>query len=412
MQRIVIDKPYVPVAPYRRTIWPWLLSKYGPRLLRSKFGVTQVRCEQVERLRESLGAGHGVLLAPNHCRDEDPFVLNALSREAGTPFFIMASWHVFMQSRWQAFLLNRAGAFSIYREGIDRTAVNTAVDILEKAERPLVIFPEGFINRTNDIVNDLLDGTTLIARTAAKRRAKEAGNEGGNGPGKKVVIHPIAIRYHFIGDIQAPANRLLDEIENRLTWAHQRLPLFERIHKVGSALLALKELEYLGEADNGPVAPRLTRLANAILNPLEDKWLQERHDDSVPTRVKRLRTAILPDMTKGDLDEIESQGRWKDLADLYLAQQLYHYPPDYLQDRRSGDRIMETIERLEEDLTDRIRVHGEIHARITVGQAIEVPTERSRGSADPLLGQVRDQLETMLGIKASAGSASEQLASV
>ena len=74
----------------------------------------------------------------------------------------MASWHLFMQTAHRTFFLRRAGAFSIYREGIDRTAVNTAVEIFETAERPLVIFPEGFINRTNDLVNDLLDGTALI----------------------------------------------------------------------------------------------------------------------------------------------------------------------------------------------------------------------------------------------------------
>jgi 1-acyl-sn-glycerol-3-phosphate acyltransferase len=391
MQRIVIDKPYVPVPPYRGKIWPKVLSRYVPRLLRKRFGVTEVQCVNPERLQRSLAAGHGIVLTPNHCRDEDPFVLNMLSRQVRSPFFIMASWHVFMQSRRQAFLLNRAGAFSIYREGIDRTAVNTAVDILEKAERPLVIFPEGFINRTNDILNELLDGTALIARTAAKRRAKDDASQ-------KVVIHPIALRYHFVGDIQSPANRLLDEIEKRLTWTHQRSALFERIHKVGGALLALKELEYLGEAYNGPVAPRLTRLANSILVPLEEKWLKERHEDSVPARVKRLRSAILPDMTRGDLEEIELQRRWKDLADLYLAQQLYHYPPDYLRESTSPDRIMETIERLEEDLTDKITVNGEIHARIMVGEAIEVPVDRPRGSADPLLGKVREQLETMLGI--------------
>ncbi len=392
MQSVVIDKPYVPVPPHHWRIWPAVLSHFTPRLLRKKYGVTKIECVNAERLSNSIKAGHGVLLAPNHCRDEDPFVLSALAKAAGSPFFIMASWHIFMKDRLSAFMLRRAGAFSIYREGIDRTAVNTAIDILESAERPLVIFPEGFINRTNDFVNDLLDGTALIARTAAKRKAKAD-------PNAKVVVHPVAIRYHFIGDIHRSAGKLLDEIEARLTWQKQALPLFDRIHKVGGALVALKELEYLGQAENGEIGPRLNRLANAILSPLEDRWLEKRHDDSVPTRVKRLRSAILPDMTTGTLDEAESQRRWKSLADLYLAQQLYHYPPNYLSPDASPERILETIERLEEDLTDRIRKHGEIHATITVGEAIEVGSDRPRGVADPLLEQIGTQLRTMLGIK-------------
>src|SRR3954462_7776556 len=106
----------------------------------------------------------------------------------------MASWHLFMQARLKRFLLQRAGAFSIYREGIDRAAINSAIEILENAERPLVIFPEGYIARTNDKLNDLMDGVSLIARSAAKKRAKLD-------PPKKVVVHPIALRYKFNGDI-------------------------------------------------------------------------------------------------------------------------------------------------------------------------------------------------------------------
>jgi 1-acyl-sn-glycerol-3-phosphate acyltransferase len=390
MQTIVIDKPYVPVPPHRWRVWPVMLGFYLPRLLRKKYGVTRVDCVHADRLRQSISSGNGVLLTPNHCRDEDPMVLGRLSHAAGSPFFVMASWHLFMKDRMTTFLLRRAGAFSIYREGIDRTAVNTAIDILESAERPLVIFPEGYIARTNDVVHELLDGVSLMARTAAKRRAKKD-------PNAKVLVHPVAIRYRFMGDINAAADKVLDTIEKRLTWSKQNLPLAERIHKVGSALLALKELEHLGQADNGDVPPRLTKLINAILAPLEKEWLDEPHTDSVPTRVKRLRSAILPDMTKGELDEAESQRRWKQLADLYLAQQLDHYPPNYL--NPSADRILETIERLEEDLTDHITVHGEIHATVTVGEAIEVTGERERGAVDPLLIQIREQLESMLEIK-------------
>ncbi len=193
------------------------------------------------------------------------------------------------------------------------------------------------------------------------------------------------------------AEKVLAEIETRLTWAPQKLPLYDRIRKIGGALLALKELEYLGQASNGDVAPRLHNLTDSILAPLENQWLKKNHTDSVPGRVKRLRSAILPDMTKGELDESEKQRRWKHLADVYLAQQLDHYPPNYLDENPSPDRVMETIERLEEDLTDKISVHGEIHATLTVGEAIEVSADRPHGEADPLLSQIRLQLESMLG---------------
>jgi len=347
----------------------------------------------VDRLRQSIRAGHGIVLAPNHCRDEDPMVVGMLGRELHSSLFIMASWHLFMQARIKSFLLRRAGAFSIYREGIDRTAVNTAIEILESAQRPLIICPEGFVSRTNDQLNALLEGTALIARTAAKKRAKLQ-------PPGKVVVHPIALRYRFQGNVESAAARVLDQIETQLTWRPLRhLPLYDRIIKVGTALLTLKELEILGHPQDGDIATRLRHLIDAILSPLENEWLAGQHDGTIHMRGKRLRAAILPDMVKGDIDEPERQRRWKQLADVYLALQLFHYPPDYVKSNSTPERILETIERFEEDLTDKVSVHGPMTATITVGEAIEVsPTREGRGSTDPLLQQIESQLHQMLGL--------------
>jgi 1-acyl-sn-glycerol-3-phosphate acyltransferase len=397
MQNIVIDKPYVPVPPYRGRFWPTMIVRWMPRLLRKSFGITQVECVNVDRLKQAIAAGHGILLTPNHCRDEDPLVLSALSRMAETPFFIMASWHVFMQGKMQAFLLRRAGGFSVYREGIDRGAVSTAIEILENAERPLVIFPEGVVSRTNEKLNPLMDGITMMARQAARKRAKAQ-------PPGKVVIFPIAIRYRFMGDIETAASKVLDEIESRLTWTPSReTALIDRIVKVGTALLTLKELEYLDHPQTGTIGERLQGLIHSILAPLEDEWVKSDHDGTVPMRVKRLRTAILPDLVKGDLDESERQRRWKQLTAVYLAQTLWNFPPDYLRSNPAPQRMLETIERFEEGLTDRVGVHGALHATVTVGQAIEVaPAREGRGTgADPILQNVQEQLESMLGIEAA-----------
>jgi 1-acyl-sn-glycerol-3-phosphate acyltransferase len=404
MQNIVIDKPYVPVPPYSGRIWPAVLARVAPVILARRFGIESVRCERTEALAAAVRDGHAVLIAPNHCRDQDPFVLGRLAQAIGSPVFMMASWHVFMQGRLQAFLLRRAGAFSVYREGIDRTAVNTAIDILSEARRPLVIFPEGHVSRTNDRLNALLDGTGLIARTAARRRAKAD-------PPGKLLVFPVAIRYRFHGDIQKAASSVLDEIETRLTWPPRPdVPLIDRIYRVGEALLTLKELQYLGRPQTGAIAPRLASLMDSILSPLEKEWLPTGDDagasspraidNGVFARVKRLRTAILPDLIKGDIDESERQRRWRQLADLYLIQQLFHYPPDYVQANSTPERILETVERFEEDLTDGVRRHGSISATVTVGDAIEATAAReSRGGPDPLMQQIESELRRRLGIE-------------
>ena len=393
MQRIIIDKPYTPVPPHRGRIWPAVLGMFARRTLRKKFGVNRMDISGLDHLRASLRAGHGILLAPNHCRDEDPITITALCHTAGTPAYSMASAHLFLDGGWKAYLLTRAGAFSVYREGIDRAGIATAIELLAEARRPLVVFPEGFISRTNDRLEPLQEGVTFIAHNAAKKRAKLD-------PPGKVVIHPVAMRYHFLGDCEAAAAAVLEEIEARLTWPPQNSSsTITRIQKAGEALLVLKEMEYLGEPRSGPIHCRLQDLIDAILHPAEEEWTGRRHIDHIYARVRRLRAAILPDMTKGELDETERQHRWKHLADAYLALQLAHYPPDYLGNASNGQRVLETVERLEEDLTDKIRVHGERSVQITIGPPIEVSAEReTRGGDDPLLAEIERQLNGMLGL--------------
>lgn len=393
MTTVVSDKPYVPVPPYHGTLWPRLINLYVPRYLRSRYGLTKVDVAGADKLRASIAAGHGILITPNHCRDEDPLVLSTLTREVSHPFFVVASAHLFMDNPLRAFLLRRAGAFSIYREGMDKQAVQTSIEILETAERPLVIFPEGHISRTNDRLTPLLEGTALIARQAAKKRAKE---------NKKVVVHPVAMRYAFPFDVESAAARMLDEIEKRMTWRPSRgLPLHERFFKVGAGLLALKELEYLGHTQEGTIGQRLGMLIEAILKPLETEWVNGNSEGHPVARVKRLRAAILPDMIKGDLPEEEKARRWRLLEDATLAQQLYHYPPGYITDSSPKGRIIETVERFEEDLTGSITVHGPVEATLTVGDAIEVTTAReSRGEGDPLMTTIESRLRAMLNIPA------------
>jgi hypothetical protein len=197
---------------------------------------------------------------------------------------------------------------------------------------------------------------------------------------------------------------VLSSIEHRLTWQPQHeLSLMDRIAKLGTALLCLKEVEYLGQPQAGTLHERLLRLIDHILVPLEDEWAQRKHDGHVVARVKRLRTAILPDMVAGEINDVERERRWRQLADMYLAQQLSWYPPDYVTSRPSTERLLETVERIDEDVTDEARIHRPLHCVIEVAEAIEVSPERDRGAAtDPLLARAREVIQGMLDRLAEA----------
>ena len=393
MQKVIIEEPYKFVPPGRSDWWPWFVGLVLNRHLRQDHAIHSVECREVQRIRDSFAAGHGVLMTPNHCRLSDPMLLGVLGKHMRRHMHTMASWHLFKQDKFSGFLTRKLGAFSVYREGIDRQAINTAVDVLVAGKRPLVMFPEGAISRHNDQLMPLMDGPSFIARTAAKRREK-------NKSKGSIVVHPIAIRYFFRGDLEATVTPVLEEIETHFSWYPQRdKTIIERLRQIGQALLSLKEVEYLGAARVGEFEERVGDLVAEELAKLEGNWNLKDTGEGVVGRVKNLRSAILPDLLKNNLSPEDRHDRWKQLAACYYVQQISHYPPHYV--RREGpnivEHILETLERFEEDFTDHATTHGPLHAVIQVGEAIPVSSKRPRDkSEDPVMDGIRTQLTTML----------------
>ncbi|MBU6174962.1 MAG: 1-acyl-sn-glycerol-3-phosphate acyltransferase, partial [Planctomycetes bacterium] len=84
MQDIIVEKPYQFIPPHRGTWLPWCILKSGlvKRYLRNYEGVVSYRLHGIDHLKESMRRGHGVLLAPNHCRYADPFLMSYVAEEA------------------------------------------------------------------------------------------------------------------------------------------------------------------------------------------------------------------------------------------------------------------------------------------------------------------------------------------
>jgi hypothetical protein len=161
-------------------------------------------------------------------------------------------------------------------------------------------------------------------------------------------------------------------------------------------LLTLKEIEYLDQPQTGTLHERLQKMIDELLRPLEEEWFGGTQTGGVVPRVRNLRVKMLPDMVAGRITPDERAHRWRQLARIYLAQQLSCYPPDYLR-APTVDRVLETLERFEEDLSDEARVNGPLHVILEVGEAIEVSPERDRKAAvDPLMAEIQHALETMI----------------
>ncbi len=392
MQEIIVEKPYKFVPPHRGNLIPALFQKLRlvDRYLAKYEGVTSHEIRGIDHLKESLRQRRGVLLAPNHCRYADPLAMGWVAREIDSHVYAMASWHLFNESQLKAWAIRMMGGFSVYREGLDRQSLDTAVNILVDAERPLVVFPEGTVFRTNDVLQPLLEGVAFLARTAARKRAKDGTGE--------VVIHPVAIKYLFLGDLQSSVEPVVASIENRLTWeAAKNLPLNVRIGKIAEALLTLKELEHFGSAQHGTIEQRQKGLIDHLLGPLEVHWLGSVQQGNLVPRIKLLRSKMVPHLIGGTLSPDQREQLWRELAAIYLAQQVGSYPSDYISRPTTVTRVLETVERLEEDLTDRCRIHRPIHAVIEIGTAIPIGADKPpKDQEDPIMVQLRTSLQSML----------------
>ena len=157
---------------------------------------------------------------------------------------------------------------------------------MTEAKNPLTVFPEGEIYHMADQVTPLREGAAALAATAAKSLAKSA---------KTVWLWPIGIKYRYVDvDPMPPLLELMELLEARFTWFPRRgRSLVDRIYDYAEAMLALKEIEYLGVPAAGPLRERIACLRMFLLERIEDRLLIKRGIEDVPTRVKELPNALV-----------------------------------------------------------------------------------------------------------------------
>jgi 1-acyl-sn-glycerol-3-phosphate acyltransferase len=390
-------EPYRFVPPCRGTFWfhvaRWLIV---PRLLR-RMQVTRLEFRGVELLRQSLDRQAGILLASNHCRYPDPLVLGRMGWSLRRLFYYLVAYHQFKNNPWEAWWSNRMGGYSVLREGADRQAIRASVEILVRAERPIVVFPEGTWFRQNDRLFPVQEGVSLIARQAAR-----AGD-------RPVVIHPTVIKYWTLKDPGPEVDRRLEKLERRLCWAPQaHLDPVERVEKLSSAFLAVKEVWHLGEPQRGALEDRMGRLIESLIARLEAPILGRVGEGWPLKRVRQLRIPLVRRLQEvgGNLDE-ERRTR-QALDDLMVCECLMGHFPDYLRERPNPERLVEAVQRMEEIFTE----SGEIPvvptgAVVEVGPPLDVRAfaDSRKGAAgeDPLMRQVAASIQGLLDRQVAQG---------
>jgi 1-acyl-sn-glycerol-3-phosphate acyltransferase len=422
-------QPYtVPPKWWEPRLAPWWVK--ATRLwrawrLRRVQRIVEIRAEGWEHVQGPLAEGKGVLITPNHSAHYDAGALYIAADRVGLPLYFMTAWQVFgVSSRFDQWAMQRLGCFSIDREGVDRQAFKQAVRVLQSEPYPLVIFPEGDIYHTSELVTPFREGAAAIALMATRR---------GERP---VVAVPCGIKFRYEDDPTPSLVALARELEERvLLRPAPEQPLPARIHRIAEAVLALKELDYLGETRSGRLRERVPFLTQAVLRDIEARhnapWSGDPSQSAVPERAKALRQKIIEEMQRRAAEEAAgspSDGKqlegpaphptrlsrdgaeeldWRqrlhlDMEDIFFAMQLYSYPGDYLGENPSVERLAETLDKFEEDILQLPlpRVRGSRRVAIRFGAPIEMKTEKSqRIGADDLTAMlqasVQDQVNAL-----------------
>jgi 1-acyl-sn-glycerol-3-phosphate acyltransferase len=393
MRRLRNDLPYT-FRPPKSCGW---LRSLGLAVNRSfhltrKYRIAKIQDEGFEQVRELNGAGHAILLAPNHSDHSDPHVIMELASRHGMRAYFMGAREIFEVSPTAAWALQNMGVFSVDRDGPDLSSVKTAITLLEKSRGPLVIFPEGEIYHHHRRLDPLNEGVASILLKAATRMPD----------GKNAYLVPVGLRFFHEPSVETTFCDRLSKLEERIGWTPKPLmPVDGRIVRLGTGILALKETEYLGHAGSGPIQERLNQLCDALLKMVEERYPRDAKAVTPPERVRALRFRIrrrLLDVEKPPTPD-EKDLLLDDLDRVFTALQAHSYIGDYLLEDPTLDRRAETLLKLEEDLFGFPTYPVNRTARVTAGEPIPVSEMLKSGElpAKGGAGQLTEFLEKRLG---------------
>lgn len=331
------------------------------------------------------------MLAPNHSDHSDPHVIMELAARYGLRPLFMGAREIFELGSVAAWALQVMGVFSVDRDGPDLSAIKMAITLLEKGGEPLVIFPEGEIYHHHRRLDPLNEGVASILLKAAARLAE----------GKNAYLVPLGLRFFHDPSAAGTFVGRLSRLEDRIGWTPKpTMPVDERILRLGTGILALKETEALGYAGSGSVHERLNHLCDALLTRVEAHYPRDAKAVTPPERVRALRYRIRRRLLDGEKPPTAAERRilLDDMDYVFTALQAHSYIGSYLLSEPTFDHRAETILKLEEDLLGFPTYPSERVALVVAGEPIAV-SEMLRSGVLPAkggAGQLTELLEARL----------------
>ena len=388
MRRLRNDLPYTFRPPVRNSWVRPLGHAVNQHVhLRRKYQIAHIRDEGFDVVRKLVEAEHAVLLAPNHSDHADPHVLLEIGRRHDLQPFFMGAREIFEVSPVAGWSLQQMGVFSVDRDGPDLSAVKMAMQILDAGEEPLVMFPEGEIYHHHRRLDPLNEGVASILLKVAAKLA----------PPRKAYLVPVALRFFHDPSVETTFRDRLSKLEDRIGWIPKpNMPTDDRIRRLATGVLALKETEALGRANSGDIHQRLTRLCEDALDEVETRYPKDAKATTPPERVRALRYRIRRRLldTANPPARAERDALLDDLDLVFTALQAHSYIGDYLTADNTLDRRAETIMKLEEDLFGFPNYPVPRRTEVTAGAPIPVSDLITDGSLPPKGGAI--ELTTIL----------------
>ncbi|MFT5856585.1 MAG: hypothetical protein ACI8XO_003839 [Verrucomicrobiales bacterium] len=362
--------------------------------------ISELQIDGDERLRELIASGAHILFLPNHSTHSDPHIMSEVHRQLGIPSAFMAAYDVFLRSKLNAWVIQRTGSFSVDREGSDRKAMSTAIEVL-KSVRSLTVFPEGNVYFTNDRITAFLEGAAFIGVKAQK--------DLGDAP---VYAVPVAIKATHLVDQRAAVLDRIDKAAAMAGCACDRGgdPLLE-LRRIGQLALENHLLEHDFDIpnDSQPIHDTLEEAAATLINSLESEiGLKPKTGDSLIDRVRKIRSKI-HQVRIGSRSEVstEKATAWADRA--ILALRILGYTGNYCAENPSVDRFAETAEKLIEDLHSKLqKPYGKRRALVRLCEPIDLRDHRGRGVVESVTREVeaavQDAIDAINATNSSAGS--------
>lgn len=382
MRRLRNDLPYTFRPPLPKAWFrPFALWLNRRSLLERKYRIAEIEEEGFDGLAAKVAAGDAVLLAPNHADHADPHLMMEIGRRHGMRLHFMAAREIFEENAIRTWALQSMGVFSVDRDGPDLAAIKTAITLLGGGV-PMVIYPEGEIYHHHERLDPLHEGVASILTKAAGRLPEE----------RTAWLVPVGMRFHHDPAVGATFRGRLGRLEDRIGWTPKpSMPVRERIIRLGTGVMALKEVEYLGEAGRGELQERLTSLCERLLGQVEERMGSDPKASNPPERVRamryRLRRRLLDE--KDPPAQAEREALLDDLDRVFTALQAHSYIGDYLLAEPTLDRHAETIMKLEEDLFGFPAYPVARRALVRAGEPIDVTAMLAAGDLPKKEGPTR-----------------------